>query len=92
MFVPFTLFQVRADRRATTASDILVRVAADDRRHFIAAVAHQMSVYASSESAFLGSGHDLNALQANIAPQSRHFFMGPAQLSQRAYTEVRGQF
>ena len=86
MFVPLTLFQVRADRRATTASDILVRVAADDRRHFIAAVAHQMSVYALS--AFLGR----NALRANIAPQARHFFMGPAQLPWRVYAGVRGLF
>jgi hypothetical protein len=58
---------VRADR-TTAASDIVVRVAADDLRHFTAAVAHQMSVYASS--AFLGGR---NALRANIAPLARHF-------------------
>jgi len=37
----------RADR-ATAASDIVVCVTADDLRRFTAAVAHQMSVYASS--------------------------------------------
>jgi len=36
----------RADRAA--ASDIVVCVAADDLRHFTAALAHQMPVYASS--------------------------------------------
>jgi len=57
----------RADQ-ATAASDIVVCVAgADDLRCFTAALAHQMSVYASS--AFLGR----NALRANIAPQARHF-------------------
>ena len=56
----------RADR-ATAASDIVVRVASDDLRYFTAALAYQMSVYASS--AFLGR----NALRANIAPQARHF-------------------
>ena len=62
----------RADR-ATAASDIVVRVASDDLRHFTTAVAHQMSVYAPRFSAAT-------------------FFMGPAQLSRRACTEVRGQF
>ena len=40
----------RADR-ATTESDIIVRMAADDLRQFAAAAAHRMSVY--SVSAFL---------------------------------------
>ena len=53
--------------RATVASGIVVRVAADDMGHFTAAVAQQMSVYASS--VFLGR----NAPRANIAPQARHF-------------------
>jgi len=60
------LTSFRADQ-ATAASDIVVCVAADDLRCFTAALAHQMSVYASS--AFLGC----NALRANIARQARPF-------------------
>ena len=59
----------RADQ-ATAASDIVVCVAADNLRYFTAALAHQMSVYASSS--FLGRV----ALRANIAPQARHFWWG----------------
>ena len=76
---------IRANR-ATAASDIVACVAADDLRRFTAAVAHQMSVYAPS--AFLGR----NAIRTNIAPQARHFFMGPAQLPWRVYAGVRGLF
>jgi hypothetical protein len=75
----------RADQ-ATAASDIVVCVAADDMRYFTAAVAHQMSVYATS--AFLGR----NALRANIARQARLFFMGPLQLPWLMYAGVRGLF
>jgi hypothetical protein len=56
----------RADQ-ATAGSDIIVRVAADDLRRFTAAVAHQMSVYASS--ALLGR----NTLRANRAASAPLF-------------------
>ena len=82
------LTPLRADR-ATAASDIVVCVAADDLRRFTAAaVAHHMSVYASSACL------DRNALRPNIAQQSRHFLVtvGPAQLSWRVSADSESDF
>ena len=67
----------RADR-ATTESDIIVRMAADDLRQFGTPVAHKMSVY--SVSAFLAE----TLFLVKNATNNNEIGLGPSQQPRRA--------